>query len=153
MKTIAAIAIALSAMSPAVARADSWTTYRIPETGTSVDIPISVFTEQAGKPDGYGRKFRTPDGGADLTVQAVRREQGVSPAAFLAAKQPPSGIVYKRITPGFFVVSSIKRDKIWYDRCNFTSRYVHCVLINYPAAGKRQWDQVVTRISHSLSGG
>jgi hypothetical protein len=153
MKTIAAVVIALSAASPVPAQAANWTTYRIPESGTSVDIPISVFTEQAGKPDGYGQKFRTPDGGADLTVQAVRRQQSVSPAAFLAAKQPPSAIVYKRITPGFFVVSSIKRDKIWYDRCNFTSRYVHCVLINYPAAEKRQWDQVVTRISHSLSGG
>lgn len=153
MKTIAAVVIALCAASPVPARADSWTTYRIPETGTSVDIPTSVFTEQAGKPDGYGQKFRTPDGDADLTVQAVRRQQGISPAGFLAAKQPPSGIVYKRITPGFFVVSSVKRDKIWYDRCNFTSRYVHCVLINYPAAEKRQWDQVVTRISHSLSGG
>lgn len=157
MKTITAIVIALSAMSPAVARADSWTTYRIPETGTSVDVPTSVFTEEAGKPDGYGngysKKLRTPDGGADLTVQAVRRPKGVSPAAFLAAKQPPPGILYKRIAPDFFVVSSIKRDKIWYDRCNFTSRYVHCVLINYPAAEKRQWDDVVTRISHSLSGG
>lgn len=153
MKTIAALAIALSAASPVPAQAANWTTYRIPESGTSVDIPTSVFTEQAGKPDGYGQKFRTPDGDADLTVQAVRRQQGISPAAFLAAKQPPSGIVYKRVTPDFFVVSSIKRDKIWYDRCNFTSRYVHCVLINYPAAEKRQWDQVVTRISHSLSGG
>lgn len=153
MKTIAAVIIALSAASPVPAQAAKWTTYRIPESGTSVDIPTSVFTEQAGKPDGYGQKFRTPDGDADLTVQAVRRPQGISPAGFLAAKQPPSGIVYKRVTPGFFVVSSVKRDKIWYDRCNFTSRYVHCVLINYPAAEKRQWDQVVTRISHSLSGG
>jgi len=153
MKTIVAIVVALSAASAAPAQADNWTTYRIPESGTSVEIPTSVFTEQTGKPDGYGQQFRTSDGAADLTVQAVPRQQGTSPAAFLAAKQPPSGIVYKRIATDFFVVSSIKRDKIWYDRCNFTSRYVHCVLINYPAAEKRRWDDVVTRISHSLSGG
>ncbi len=153
MKTIAAIVIALSAATAVPAWADNWTTYHIPEAGTSVDIPSAIFTEQSGKPDGYGQQFRTSDGSADLTVQAVRRQQGVSPAAFLAAKQPPSGIVYKRITPDFFVVSSIKRDKIWYDRCNFTRRYVHCVLINYPAAEKRRWDEVVTRISHSLRGG
>ena len=153
MKTVAAIVIALSVAPAVPARADNWTTYHIPEAGTSIDIPSSIFTEQAGKPDGYGQQFRTSDGSADLTVQAVRREQGVSPAAFLAAKQPPSGIVYKRITPNFFVVSSIRHNKIWYDRCNFSRRYVHCVLINYPAAEKRQWDQVVTRISHSLSGG
>ena len=58
-----------------------------------------------------------------------------------------------RADTNFFVVSSIKGGKIWYDRCNFTSRYVHRVLINYPAAEKRQWGNVVTRIRDSLSGG
>jgi hypothetical protein len=28
---------------------------------------------------------------------------------------------------------------------------MNCVLINYPAAEKRQWDGVVTRISHTLA--
>jgi hypothetical protein len=153
MKTTAAFAIALFTLWAAPAQATNWTTYRIAESGTSVDIPTSIFTEKGGKPDGYGQQFRTSDGAADLTVQSAPRQRGISPAAFLAAKQPPPGIVYKRIAPNFFVVSSIKRDKIWYDRCNFTSRFVHCVLINYPAAEKRQWDGVVTRISHSLSGG
>ena len=153
MRTLAAAVMALSVGSAVPAQADTWTTYRIPESGTSVDIPISIFTEPAGKPDGYGQKFRTPDGSADLTIQAVRRDRGMSPATFLAAKDPPSATVYKRVAPDFFVVSSIKRGKIWYDRCNFSRRYVHCVLINYPAAEKRQWDEAVTRISHSLSGG
>jgi hypothetical protein len=135
------------------ARAESWTTYRIVESGTSVDIPASLFTETAGKPDGYGQRFRTSDGRADFTVQAVANQQGLSPAQFLAGKNPPPGIIYKRIARNFFVVSSIKRDTIWYNRCNFSRGYVHCVLINYPAAEKRQWDRVVTQISHSLSPG
>ena len=41
-------------------------------------------------------------------------------------------------------------DRIWYDRCNFSGQFVHCVLINYPASEKRHWDSVVTRISHRL---
>lgn len=151
MKTVAAILVMLCGL-PAAAGAESWSSYRIPESGTSVDIPSSIFTEEAGQPDGYGVKYRTGDGRADLTVQAVPSD-GSSPAAFLARKNPPAGIIYKRITPRFFVVSSIRRGKIWYDRCNFGKRYVHCVLINYPAAEKRQWDAVVTRISHTLSGG
>ncbi|MCK1388912.1 hypothetical protein [Bradyrhizobium sp. 21] len=150
MKAIIAVVFALSVTPLGVAQAESWTPYRIPESGTSVDIPSSVFTELAGKPDGYGQQFRTSDGSADLTVQAVPN-QGLPPAEFLARKSPPSGIIYKRIAPRFFVVSSIKRGKIWYDRCNFSRRYVHCVLINYPAAEKRQWDRIVTRISHTLS--
>jgi len=152
MKILAAAIIALCTASSA-ASASGWTTYRIPESGTSVDIPASIFTEPAGKPDGYGQRFRSADGSADLTVQAVVNQQGLSPAQFLARKNPPSGIIYKRITPSFFVVSSVKRDKIWYNRCNFARGQVHCVLINYPAAQKRRWDAVVTRISHSLHGG
>lgn len=151
MKTVSAILVMLCAL-PAAAAAESWSSYRIPESGTSVEIPSSIFTEEAGRPDGYGVKYRTGDGRADLTVQAVPND-GSSPAAFLARKNPPAGIIYKRIAPRFFVVSSIRRGKIWYDRCNFGSRYVHCVLINYPAAEKRQWDAVVTRISRTLSGG
>jgi hypothetical protein len=64
---------------------------------------------------------------------------------------PPSNIVYKRVTPGFFVVSSFSNGKIWYNRCNFAGRFMNCVLINYPAAEKRQWDSVVTRISQTLA--
>ncbi|MCA1472932.1 hypothetical protein I6F09_34340 [Bradyrhizobium sp. IC3195] len=152
MKTLLAAIIALCATS-SIASASGWRTYRIPESGTTVDIPASIFAEPAGKPDGYGQQFRSSDGSADLTVQAVENRQGLSPAEFLASKNPPTGIIYKRISSNFFVVSSIKRDKIWYNRCNFARGYVHCVLINYPAAQKRRWDAVVTRISHSLRGG
>jgi hypothetical protein len=86
-----------------------------------------------------------------LTVQSVANDAGLSPAVFLAQKNPPAGIVYKRVTPRFFVVSSIRNGKIWYNRCNFAGRFAHCVLINYPAAEKRQWDSVVTRISNTLA--
>lgn len=152
MKTIAAT-LAVFAVTCVPARAESWTSYRIPESGTSVEIPTSIFTEPSGKPEGFGQQFVSSDGRADLTVQAVPNEKGLSPAAFLARKNPPTGIVYKRVAPSFFVVSSIRRDKIWYDRCNFSTRFIHCVLINYPRSEKRAWDAIVTRISHSLSGG
>jgi hypothetical protein len=66
-------------------------------------------------------------------------------------ENPPSDIVYKRVTPRFFVVSSFRKGKIWYDRCNFAGRFINCVLINYPAAEKSQWDGIVTRISNTLA--
>ena len=129
-----------------------WTTYTIPETGTSVDFPSSVFSEEAGSPDGYGRRFQTSDGRANITIQATPNVTNNSPAAFLAKKNPPPRIQYKRVTPRFFAVSSYKGDKVWYDRCNFSKGLVHCVLINYPAREERDWDGIVTRISLSLSG-
>ena len=142
------------ALAPTVAAAEpiSWSKYQVPETGAAVDIPTSIFSEQAGKPEaGYGGRFLTSDRRADLTVQSVPNDAGFSPAVFLAKKNPPRDIVYKRVTPRFFVVFSFSNGKIWYNRCNFAGRFINCVLINYPAAEKRQWDGVVTRISNTLA--
>lgn len=114
--------------------------YTIPETGTSVDFPASIFTEDAGKPDGRGQRFRTSDGRADLTIQAAPNVASDSPAEFLAKKHPPSRIQYTRVTSRFFAVSSYRGNKVFYDRCNFSGHLVHCVLINYPASEERAWD-------------
>jgi hypothetical protein len=155
---LALVAVALVdlglALLPAVAAAQpiSWVRYQVPETGAAVDLPSSIFTEEAGKPEaGYGGRFLPSDRRADLTIQSVANDAGLSPAVFLARKNPPPDIIYKRVTPRFFVVSSFRKGKIWYDRCNFTGRFINCVLINYPAAEKRQWDTVVTRISNTLA--
>ena len=142
------------ALSSGVAAAQpvSWSRYSVPETGVAVDVPSSIFSEDAGSPpSGYGRRFMTSDRRADLTVQSVPNVTGDSPAVFLAKKKPPANIVYKRVTPRFFVVSSFREGNIWYNRCNFSGRFANCVLINYPAAEKRQWDSVVTRISNTLA--
>jgi hypothetical protein len=147
-----ALAVALTPVVAAVAEPTGWHRYAIPETGAAVDIPSAIFTEDAGKPEkGYGRRFLTPDGRANLTFQSVPNDAGDSPAAFLASKNPPSKIVYQRITPRFFVVSGFRNENIWYNRCNFARRYINCVLINYPAAEKREWDSVVSRISNTLA--
>ena len=129
-----------------------WQRFVIPSTGTNVEIPVTIFSKDAELPDGgTGRRFYTDDRRADLTVQSVSNPENDSPATFLARKSPPPGIMYKRVTPNFFVVSSIRNDRIWYNRCNRSDGYMNCVLINYPAAEKRQWDGVVTRISLSLA--
>lgn len=148
-----AAAVAISLL-PGLAAAEStaWQSYVVPETGAKVDIPVGVFSEDGGKPhDGYGRRFLTSDGRANLTVQSIPNAANDSPAVFLTKKNPPSDIIYKRVTARFFVVSSIRNGRIWYNRCNRAARHMQCVLINYPAAEKRQWDAVVTRISNSLA--
>lgn len=150
---VAAVSLAFATWTSAVpAQPVRWTTYTIPETGTSVDFPASIFTEEAGKPEGQGQRFRTSDGRAALTIQAAPNVSNDSPAAFLAKKHPPSRIQYKRVTSRFFAVSSYKGEKVWYDRCNFSGRLVHCVMINYPASEEHDWDSIVTRMSLSLRG-
>ena len=153
----AACAILLSLV-PAVACAGNtdWRSYVLPKSGTAVEVPVTIFSKEEELPEGgLGRRFTTGDGRADLTVQALPNSANDSPAMFLAKMRPPSGILYKRVTPNFFVVSSVRNDRIWYNRCNRATDggpdgYMNCILINYPAAKKRQWDGIVTRISHSL---
>ena len=129
-----------------------WQRYVIPETGAKVDLPTGIFSNNAGKSEkGYGARFLTADGRANLTVQSLRNDHNDAPSAFLARMRPPRDIVYRKVTRNFFAVSSIRNGLIWYDRCNFAGQSVTCVLINYPAAEKRAWDGVVTRISNSLS--
>jgi hypothetical protein len=129
-----------------------WRRYVIPETGANVDLPTGIFSNKVGNSEkGYGARFLTADGRANLTVQSLRNDSNDPPSAFLAKMRPPSGIVYRKVTRNFFAVSSIRNGLIWYDRCNFAGGSVTCVLINYPAAEKRAWDGVVTRISNSLS--
>ena len=138
---------------PALAYAGhtEWRRYVLPSTGTSVEMPVTIFTKDAGSPEGgTGRRFLTDDNRADLTLQFVPNPDNDLPATFLFKKNPPGGIIYKRMTPNFFVVSSVRNDRIWYNRCNRANGAMNCVLINYPAAEKRQWDGVVTRISHTL---
>jgi len=154
MRVRCCLAALLFSLSPLAAAAQpvSWQRYVVPETGASVDVPASIFAEESGKPEtGYGRRFLTSDRRANLTIQSVQNDALESPARFLAGKNPPSGIVYKKVTNRFFVVSSICNDKIWYNRCNFAGRFANCILINYPAAEKRQWDSIVTRISNTLA--
>jgi hypothetical protein len=149
----AVIVALLGSIQLAFAQPVRWSTFTIPETGTTVEFPSSIFSEQAGRsPQGYGQRFQTDDHRANLTIQASANDSNGSPAAFLAKMHPPQRIQYKRVTPHFFAVSSYKGDSVWYDRCNFANGFIHYVLINYPAREEHSWDDIVTHISLSLSG-
>jgi hypothetical protein len=152
MRAILIAAFILSIPVGAAAQSMHWQSYAIPETGARVDLPTAVFLKDGGEAkSGHGHRFETDDRRANVTVQSVPNDAMDSPAAFLAKMDPPSDIVYRRITARFFVVSGFRDDKIWYDRCNAAGRLMNCVLINYPAAEKRKWDPVVTRISNTLA--
>src|SRR4051794_21065497 len=87
-------------LAPVSASADrtEWRRYVLPSTGAKVDIPVSIFTEDAGPPEGgTGRRFFTKDRRADLTLQSVPNPENDSPGEFLQKRQPPAGIQYKRV--------------------------------------------------------
>jgi hypothetical protein len=131
-----------------------WQKYVVAETGANVDFPNEIFSQDAGPPDwGYGRRFQTIDGRANLTVNSIDNNDNDSPASFLRKHfaLPPSAAVYRRVTGSFFAVSGFYNKRIWYNRCNFAGAFIHCILLNYPANEKRQWDYVVTQISRTLA--
>ena len=146
----------LLALGPAAALTQPirWQKYVVPQTGANVEFPTDIFTQDAGPPDrGYGRRFQTRDRRANLTVNSMANVGKDSPASFLRKHfaLPPSAAVYRRVTGRFFVVSGFHNKRIWYNRCNFAGAFIHCVLLNYPAREKRQWDDVVSQISHTLA--
>jgi hypothetical protein len=151
LRLIVALAICLLE-TPTLAEGAEWRRFVIPNTGLSVEIPVRVFSDDAELfGGGTGRRFFTNDRRANLTIQSIANPGNDSPAAFLAKKRPPAHIMYRRVTPNFFVVSSVRNDRIWYDRCNRSQGYMNCVLINYPASEKQRWDSIVTRVSHTLA--
>jgi hypothetical protein len=128
------IALSLAFWPMVAATQPGWVRFEIPKTGASVDIPTSIFLEEAGKLEtGYGARFATPDRRADLTVQSIITTTGSSPAEYLASKNPPRRIACRWITPRFFAVSDICEGKTWYDRCSFAGLFINFVLINHRA--------------------
>jgi hypothetical protein len=100
------------------------------------EFPVFCLQRRSGPPRRVWTAIPTSDGRANITIQAAPNVANDSPAAFLAKKNPPPRIQYKRVTPRFFAVSSYKGDKVWYDRCNFSSGLVHCVLIKLSRQGR-----------------
>jgi hypothetical protein len=131
----------------------SWTTYSVPQFGTRVAYPASLFSVSEGEPElGFGERFRTSDGRAVFSVYSRANAGGETPRSYLRKnlRRPRSDLDYHRVAPSFFAISEETEDKIYYSRCNFSNAAIHCFDLVYPAAEKRAWDAIVTRISRSL---
>ena len=156
-----ALALALSCL-PAAAAPDrgdgpGWTVYTDGH-GTLVDFPANLFPVTEGAPPiGNGRRFRTADGRADVTIYTLPNEERQTPRAYLSRhlKSDFKNLDYNRVSDRFFAVSGIVRGKTFYSRCNFDGPRgaMHCLYLDYPAAETRAWDRVVTRMSRSLRAG
>ena len=131
-----------------------WRSLSVPEFGTRVLFPATIFSVSAGRSEkGVGRRFRTSDGRAVLSVYAQANEAGEGPMSYLRSnlQRPRSNLHYQRITRSFFAISEQNNGRIYYSRCNFSfNGPIHCLDLTYPAREKRAWDGVVTRISRSL---
>jgi hypothetical protein len=132
-----------------------WRTFEIPEFGTRVQFPASIFSPAGKSERGSGQRFERADGRAVLSIYSRPNDAGEDPATYLKhnLRVDRSGLDYARIARSFFAISSERKGVILYSRCNFSGHArgaIHCFDLTYPQEEKRSWDAVVTRISLSL---
>ena len=134
-----------------LSRSAEWTVFSTP-SGLSVPYPANIFNVGAGATErGVGREFRSEDGRSEFSAYSLPNAEGDSPRSYLRKHLlvPPTSLVYRRVTDRFFVMSSIREDRIFYSRCNFAGG-IHCIFLEYPVTEKAPWDRIVTRMSYSL---
>jgi hypothetical protein len=116
--------------------------------------PPSIFQAGCSRRvgDEPGRvSFSTADGASRFELFSLDNSRRESQTQF--ARRAENGrerLAYKRVTGNFIAASTIKNGRVLYRRCNFSRAMIHCVDVRYPAAEKRAWDDIVTRISLSL---
>jgi hypothetical protein len=136
-------------------RLADWRTFEVPDFGTKIQYPASIFAP-AGQPEmGFGQRFERTDGRAVLSIYARPNKAGDTPRSYLRKhlRVERSELDYVRIARSFFAVSSERDGIILYSRCNFSGGargVIHCFDMKYPQEEKRSWDAIVTRISLSL---
>ena len=146
---------AMVAPSHAAAPDPGWRPFSDPSSGTRVDYPANIFSVEEGAFEmAPGQRFGTADGRAHFAVFTMKAEKSGSPAAFVARnlQVPRAALDYRRVSAKFFALSGVHEGQIYYVRCNSGSdrSVLHCIYLIYPAAEKRAWDPIVTRISRTL---
>src|SRR3954453_23804203 len=109
-------------------RSPEWRNLEVPEFGTRVQFPASIFAP-AGKPErGSGQRFQPADGRAALSVYSRPNDTGETPATYLRRnlRMDRSALGYARVARSFFAISSERKGIILYSRCNFSRRAIHC---------------------------
>src|SRR6476619_1997739 len=116
---------ALSAVSGAEAQirirqpALDWQTFLVPEFGTTVEYPASIFSVPDGKAEkGLGQRFNSADGRSLLTIYTRENEAGDTPASYLKnnLRVGRSALDDERVTQSFFAISSTRQGLIFYSR-------------------------------------
>jgi hypothetical protein len=131
-------------------RASDWQVFKVPDYGTRLEYPASIFSAAGQGETVVGQRFEMRMVGQCCPSTPARMKTAIHPRVI------PRRICGNRDhnTNGSLVCDfdGAGRDNS-YSRCNFSRsarRAIHCFDLVYPRAEKRAWDPVVTRISLSL---
>ena len=108
------------------------------------------WKHDVGSSDRRTIHFTSPDGRATLTMWDLRAADASPPAAI--ARKPGEQVTYQTRGQSWWVLSGYRGDNIFYRRAGFAcARHrVHVIELVYPRDQKRQFDALVTAISHRL---
>ena len=132
-------------------KSEGWKSFE-GEGGLSVRYPAGIFVADAGPTErGTGQRLKSQDGRYEFAAYSLDNADSDTPRSFLQKNllMSQGGLIYSRTTKKFFVISSIRKERIFYSRCNFAGR-IHCIYLEYPQADKVAWDGIVSRVSYSL---
>jgi hypothetical protein len=141
-------------MASAAEQPPGWGRYRDRDLGIAFDFPAHIFSLKSAEQGREGVVFSTPDDRARIRVFGFRNETNDTPRRYLSriANPEQARFTYVRTTRRFFVASGTRDGMISYRRCNFFGdKRVSCFQLDYPEGEKREWDDIVTRISLSLA--
>jgi hypothetical protein len=141
-------------MASAAEQPPGWGRYRDWDLGVALDFPAHIFSLKSAEQGREGVLFSTRDDRARISVFGFRNQANDTPRRYLSriANPEQARFTYVRTTPRFFVASGTRDAMIFYRRCNFFGdKRVGCFQLDYPEGEKREWDNIVTRISLSLA--
>jgi hypothetical protein len=149
-----AFAAALSLTPLAFAQDLQWEIYEDAEHGCRLEYPGALFSRDAEEP-GQPQRFSGEDDSTYFRVMGAENKSKWTPAdikdKYLRADMP-GDITYQRTKDEFLVLSGYREELIFYTKVAVSEdNQTACILdITYPRSRKKEFDGIVTRMSHSF---
>jgi hypothetical protein len=150
------LAIAVTPMlAPLQGHAETWAQYRDSTSDCQLEYPDALFTQEPLDLEEDIQRFSGPNEQTYFRVRAVDNQDRLTPAEIKARyvrSDIPGEVVYERTRPDFLVLSGYRDDSIFYTKIAVSAdeRMVCILEITYPRQAKREFDDVVTRMSRSF---
>ena len=131
----------------------SWGKWRDPTAGTAVEYPTDVFAPAAGSAVG-GVTLSASSIDATMEVKTLPNADGLdAPGLRRIVFQPGERASYSSPLPQGFVASGVRGDAIFYRKALLSRDGSTITLLDltYPAELKLSFDQIVSRISRTLT--
>ena len=146
----AAVVAIVAAVAKSPVEAADWVRYCNARFGQCADIP-SAFRPDPPPENGDGLVFRD-GGGMSITVSAMYNVTEATLAsereADIETAGPPT---YQAQGPNWFVISGLGGAGIYYVKCFVKHSTISTLWIEYPAARKSLYDDIVPRVAKSFT--